>query len=61
MYLAQAAHENDSGAPNDAACYEAIDYLIKQGGRTDLTDKTGHSALDYVKDKPFPDLIALVK
>jgi ankyrin repeat protein len=61
MYLAQAAQFNDSGPPNDAACQDAIKYLMAHGGRIGIKDKSGLSAVDYVKDKPFPELIALLK
>jgi len=61
MYIAQAAQVNDSAPPNDAACYAAIKYLMAHGGRTDTKSKAGLSAIDFVKDKPFPDLVALVR
>lgn len=61
MYVAAAAQTNDSGPDNEQACKEAVQYLVAHGGRTDLKSRTGWAAVDYVKDKPFPELIALLK
>jgi ankyrin repeat protein len=61
MWVAKQARVNESGPDNDEACIKAIHYLMQHGGRTDIRDKTGRSAVDYVKGKPFPELIALLE
>ncbi|MCB2377914.1 ankyrin repeat domain-containing protein [Hymenobacter sp. BT635] len=61
MYIAQHAQVGDSGPGNDVACYNAIKYLMEHGGRTDTKNKAGLRAVDYVSDKPFPELITLLR
>jgi ankyrin repeat protein len=59
--VAQAAYIGDSTPSNEEACQEAIHFLLAHGARTDIRSKEGFTALDYVKDKPFPNLQKLLK
>jgi ankyrin repeat protein len=61
MRVAQAAYIGDSTPSNEAACQEAMNYLLAHGARTDIRSKEGLAARDYVKDKPFPALQKLLK
>jgi ankyrin repeat protein len=61
MHIAENVNFGDSSPPNDAQSYEAIKYLKSRGGRIDIRSKSGRLALDYLQDKPFPELIALLK